>query len=1120
MADKQTLELLIKVIASEAARQVKEISGDFKELGDKAKNASKGVKESLDGSDGLSSALKTVKNELSNLAAVAAAVKIDKTVGSWAVSALEVSSSFQGIKDEFGIMLHDVEAGAAFFDELQQFNFWTPFDIETTSKAAKVLYSAKVPLGEITDYLTRFGDIAQGDSQKFDSFIRAFSKASAKGKADMEVLNVFTDQGVQILDELGKQFNVTSAEIVDMASKGEISFQALDAALESMASEGGLYFGTLEKASQRLDSVYAGLQESTKSLAASLGDTLAPLATKLLTAVTDIVDAINDSPLLKGVLVAAITAVVAAVNLLAGKALVALIAKLWATFTAQMAANSAMAVIEPTLLAGIAAVTVAVGAYTAYAAKQQEIADASNTAALALQKESSAVDDLNSRLSGMSDEALQFNLDGLLSLKESTFTKLEEAKDKLNKLKGSFNIGRLWINDSGEAQASSAYDEQKIKVDDLQESYDKICASIDAYNEKIKERQDTAALEEANNILDRRNKLYSQTKESQLAELEADLQFAESLKTLNTMNEDGSYSGFNVEKTNAIIADLEKKIADLKSSMAGPTPPAFTEDWVSKNLEGIAKIASEEAKSKAQLAEKAKASFGDEYATREEYITQLGALEEYYANRVSEEKKRQAEEAAEEAERQAEEAERLAEEERQRILNQHQEKLNQLREEYELQKEMARENGNYDGYAAASVGEALSQTQKGQVAMGFDQNTMFIDATLEAVMQIESLNRALNFVTTIVGSMMEYLTPVIDEIFNPIAELLEDIGDMLGQLLAPALGAIAPLVKILVGIVRILLTPLQLLGDAFEWLYNEIIVPIGNKLIDILNGVIRALNTIPFVEIKQIERLKVIGDAAEEIADALEQQTKDIKKKYERQKDIVNDLLDAQIGSLKSQYQLGLITRDQFNQKASEYYTAADSELVDIENQMLEELQWINDNTAAALTETQQAVAELTHDNRDDVGESEYASHAEELAAEWGGETGGIVGTVAGAIAGGVWDLGETIWDGITTAYDNASNWVSSWWPFDVGTTNITQDHAAIVHKGEAIIPRTFAEGIRNGDMALVGGKSSSSASQPVTVVVNVGGSVVTERQIVDVVYDGIARAIGSGEKTPLPGAA
>lgn len=1086
MADKQTLELLIKVIASEAARQVKEISGDFKELGDKAKNASKGVKESLDGSDGLSSALKTVKNELSNLAAVAAAVKIDKTVGSWAVSALEVSSSFQGIKDEFGIMLHDVEAGAAFFDELQQFNFWTPFDIETTSKAAKVLYSAKVPLGEITDYLTRFGDIAQGDSQKFDSFIRAFSKASAKGKADMEVLNVFTDQGVQILDELGKQFNVTSAEIVDMASKGEISFQALDAALESMASEGGLYFGTLEKASQRLDSVYAGLQESTKSLAASLGDALAPLATKLLTVVTDIVDAINDSPLLKGVLVAAITAVTAAVNVLALKSMVALIAKLWGGYAAQMALNSAMAVAQPWLLAGIAAVTVAVGAYTAYAASQRDAASASEEAALAAQKANDAISDVKSSY----DSRPAFEIASELAAKTTELNNVGKQIEETNTAIDRMN--RSWAD----RESHPEYQTAKKELEELTARQKALNSEIEIMKQALSDKNTATALsyqaskaeefktelEQANAILEHRDKLYGNTKQGQLDELEAELQFAKDLLTIQTLNEDGSYSGFNVEKTNAIIAELETKIADLKSSMAGPTPPAFTEDWVSKNLEGIAKIAAEEEKSKAQLAEKAKASFGDEYATREEYITQLGALEEYYANQVADEKKR------------------LDEEERERILNQHQEKLNQIREEYELQKEMARENGDYAGYAAASAGEALAQTQLGQVAMGMDPITMFIDATLEAVMQIESLNRVLNFVTTIVGSMMEYLTPVIDEIFNPIAELLEDIGEILGQLLAPVLGVIAPLVKILVGVVRILLTPLQLLGDAFEWLYNDVIVPIGNKFIDIINGVIRALNTIPFVEIKQIDKLKVIGDAAEEIATALEHQTEEIKKKYERQKDAVNDLLDAQIDSLKSQYQLGLITREQYNAQAMQYYTAADEEIIDIETQMLQEIKQIESNTYQALSAGQQEAADEATGNKR-LWEHDYAT-------EWG-ESDGLVGSL----------IGEVV-DVVTLPF-KAVDWIADkfgWW--DVGSTNIPKDQFGMVHQGEAIIPKTFAEGIRNGDMSLVGGKSSNNTSQPVNVIVNVSGSVVTERQLVDVVYDGISRAICNGDKTPLPGAA
>ncbi len=44
---------------------------------------------------------------------------------------------------------------------------------------------------------------------------------------------------------------------------------------------------------------------------------------------------------------------------------------------------------------------------------------------------------------------------------------------------------------------------------------------------------------------------------------------------------------------------------------------------------------------------------------------------------------------------------------------------------------------------------------------------------------------------------------------------------------------------------------------------------------------------------------------------------------------------------------------------------------------------------------------------------------------------------------------------------------------FAVGTPKIPYDMQATVHKGESVIPKTFAEGIRSGDMTLSGGDSS-----------------------------------------------
>ena len=77
-------------------------------------------------------------------------------------------------------------------------------------------------------------------------------------------------------------------------------------------------------------------------------------------------------------------------------------------------------------------------------------------------------------------------------------------------------------------------------------------------------------------------------------------------------------------------------------------------------------------------------------------------------------------------------------------------------------------------------------------------------------------------------------------------------------------------------------------------------------------------------------------------------------------------------------------------------------------------------------------------------------------------------------------------------------------WSFDKGTGNVTEDMAANIHKGEIIVPGSFSDALRNGDLALSGGGMGSGGN---TVVVNVEGSVVTEREMINLIADGISQA-------------
>ena len=1518
MADKKTLEMLIKVITANAVRSVSELSGDIKEVSVAATKAAKDASDAFGTS--MAGAVETAKRAVKGLAEVTAALKVDQAVASLAKSALSASTSFRAAKDDFGIMLGDMRAGAAFFEELQEFNFWTPFDIESTSQAAKVLMAAKVPLGEITDYLTRFGDIAQGDAQRFQSFINAFSKASAKGKADMEVLNVYIDQGVQILDALGKQLGVTSAEVTKMASKGEISFKTLDDALASMAAEGGQYYNTMATASQRLDSVYAGLEESTKSLAASFGDMLAPAISAVLSFLTDVVDAINSSPLLKGVLAAAITAVVTLLNVKMVSALVAVIAEIWPAFTAQMALNSAMGALNPAVLAATAAVTIAVGAYAAFAAEQQDAAKGADEAALALARQKDSVSNLTEEIKNMSREARNANIANLeaeknaLEVSKKTLEirvaaaekQMETAKKQMpaNELEG-----LTWLSenqyDKIEAaqnadklfqQASKNAEELGKELAEVTARYDSLTSQIEAYN-AVTAEEDAAAREnafndavaETNKEIEHRNRLYSQTQEGQLAALEEELAFAKELLTKETLDADGRTTPYNKKKTLAIIADLEKRIEELKRKMKPDL--SFTDEWTKKNLEGIEKIDVEEKESLNKLQEQALAALGEKYAESEEYEAQLLALQTYYANQRSEYQKRlddeeqanrekaakkladeekerlslveqwteknltgveriqnewdkaqkdladafsslgdgwqendgylkalaemktyyegllasenkrvdftdewtkknldgiakidaeeeeslarlqeqalaalgekyaeteeyetqlfamqtyydsrrreyQDQAEAEAAAKREESARKLADAEKSRlslidkwteknltgveriqnewskaqqeladafsslgdgwqnddgylktlvemktyyegliasenkradftdewtrknlnglekinaeraeseqklkelalaslgeeyeqaeayqkelaaltlyynkkvmeeeataradfvdewtnkdldgiarikrermeayielsnkaeeafgegwqnneqykaaqsammehfnkelseayesaadlerrtIMDAHSQRMQNIKEEAEYRMELARaeterarETGSfgeavsaYAGYAGAAAGSAMSGTQLGQALAGADPITMFIDALVEAVASIESVNKVLNFASTIVGSMMEVIEPMIDSIFRPLSDLLSDIGTTIGMVLAPMLNSLYAALSPVLAIVKLISGALQLFAKLFEWVNNKIIVPFGNAIIDGVNSVLRLLNKIPGVEIELLDNLQLVGEAAQELAAEAEKAAELTKKKYDRQRRAVEEQLDAQLDSIQAQYRLGLISREDYEAQAEQYQSAADEKLYDINVLMEEELARIEANTRAGLTQEQTEKAQEIASGR--------KTYADQLSDEWGenlgtfGEVAGsVVGTVAdigAGIVGAVVDVGKNIWDGIGGLF--------GWW--DVGSTNIPHDQFGMVHQGEAVIPRTFAEGIRRGDMAVVGGKNGSGASSSsVYVTVNVGGSVLAENELVDTVYNGILRGIEHRKYAPL----
>jgi len=361
------------------SEEVQKLVEEYKRLDQAAGELDKATGQNID-------SFGQLKNALTSLAEVAAFTKVLGTIQDMGAFALSTADTFQKARNEFGILLGDMEAGAGLFNQIKAFNDKTPFDLSTLTQATNVLIAAKVPLADLEAQLTKFGDLSQGNSQRLTSYIHAFSTAAAKGKADMQVLNTYLNQGVPILDALAKNFGVTTAEVIEMSSQGEISFQDFSAALDDLTAAGGRYFGGMELASQSLSAMQEGLNEAVNSLAASFGEMLMPAAIGVVGILTDMANAINESPLLKGLLAGALITIAGLLGAMAVKAAIA--------FAQQMALNFAIGALNPVVLTATIAVAAMAAGYVAYSSKAQAAKRDTDALALSARSGASALNDM------------------------------------------------------------------------------------------------------------------------------------------------------------------------------------------------------------------------------------------------------------------------------------------------------------------------------------------------------------------------------------------------------------------------------------------------------------------------------------------------------------------------------------------------------------------------------------------------------------------------------------------------------------------------------------------------------------------------------------------------------
>jgi hypothetical protein len=255
------------------------------------------------------------------------------------------------------------------------------------------------------------------------------------------------------------------------------------------------------------------------------------------------------------------------------------------------------------------------------------------------------------------------------------------------------------------------------------------------------------------------------------------------------------------------------------------------------------------------------------------------------------------------------------------------------------------------------------------------------------------------------------------------------------------------------GLVDWALAPL---ADILVWLYDAAIVPLGNGMIWIINGLIKGINKVleffkmkTIGEIAQLQTSKQVEESQARIAaktQAVSDTMDGIRQVFDDRRKDIEDAYQQNVGALKNLLELGALTEADYAARIGGLNTGR-----------LEDI--------AQLDETERSQLEVLKEILESLNAGSEASDAALHAA-------GVPGYAAGAV-------------------------------------NIPQTQAAIVHKGETIVPASFAEGLRSGELTL--GRGGGGVVISITAPIHVTGSVIAEDDLAEKIAVRTGRLVKRG---------
>jgi len=183
----------------------------------------------------------------------------------------EVRSEIEKLETSFRVLVGNKDKADALFASIRKFAVETPMQLKDLAGAAQTMMGFGIATEDVMENLKALGNVAMGDSQKFQSLALAFSQMSATGKLMGQDFLQMVNAGFNLLDQMAKTTGKSVAVLKKEMSEGAISADMVRQAFIDATGEGGKFNGMLEAKSKTMAGAYSNLQGAIDDMLNEIG---------------------------------------------------------------------------------------------------------------------------------------------------------------------------------------------------------------------------------------------------------------------------------------------------------------------------------------------------------------------------------------------------------------------------------------------------------------------------------------------------------------------------------------------------------------------------------------------------------------------------------------------------------------------------------------------------------------------------------------------------------------------------------------------------------------------------------------------------------------------------------